>query len=404
MATVGSAAITADDWLATLKAFSGADALRRLIEERLVVQEAHRLRIAFKDAEVDAHIDRMKATQYPNDEAFAEMLHERGLSLAALRREVKTQLLLDRIVDEVGEISDEAVKAYYDSHLSEFTKPTRVELYGITAPDIRAAAGAFERLKEEDFAVVAQAVSIDEHAAEGGYWGWLSHEQIEPETVRTAAFASEVGKVHEPIEADGKGYVIWVKGKEPGSQVSLTEAASGIRGKLRAAKGVSKEAVLRGIIRRATISIQQSEYAYLTDEYARAKALQVIVDGTPLQLRTPPFVVPGSNRAVVPADPLLAALGAEAKWFGPPQWSDNVLQVKKGDVELVVQVDNPSARVTRGAEQGEATLDQAPLLRDGVLFVSPKWVVEQLGGSILFVPDEYALKIKSVREPAPPTP
>ncbi len=402
MATVGSSAITANDWDATLKAFSGAKALRTLIEERLVIQEAHRLRIPFRDADVEAQIDRMKATQYPDEAAFEAMLHGRGLTLAALRREVKTQLLLDRIVDEVGKISDAAVQSYYDSHMSEFTKPTRVELYGITAPGLRTAAVAFERLATEDFGKVAEELSVDEHAAEGGFWGWLSAEQVEPETVRTAAFASDVGKVHEPIEADGKAYVIWVKGKEPGLQVSATEAAPGIREKLRAEKGVSKEAVLRGITRRATITVSDPEYAFLQAEYAKARDMQVIVDGRPLDLKTPPFVVPESNRAVVPAEPLIAALGAEATWYGPPQYRENVLRVVKGDLELVLQVGNPVAGVNRGDEKGEGKLDQPPVVRDGAVFVSPKWVVETLGGSILFVPDEYALKIKSVKEPAPP--
>lgn len=398
MATVGSSAITTDDWTSTLEAFSGVEALRTLIRERLIIQEAHRLRIPFKDAEVDAQIARMKATQYPDEGAFQDMLRARGISAAALRREVKTNLLLDRIVDEVGKISDAAVQAYYDSHLREFTKPTRVQLYGITVPDLRTAQLAFERLTTEDFGAVAQELSVDEHAAEGGFWGWLSAEQVEPETVRTAAFASDEGKVHEPIEADGKAYVIWVKGKEPGSQTSLTEAAPGIRDKLRAEKGISREAVLRGIYSRATITISTPEYAFLQQEYARAKEAQVIVDGTPLRLKIAPFTVPSTGRMVVPAEPLVKAVGAEWEWWE----AERTMRVTKGDAVIVMKVDHPGAGVTRaGAAETAHTLDQPPVLRDGVPCVAPRWIVEQLGGSVLYLPAEGTLKVKSVKEAAP---
>jgi len=402
VATVGPAAITADDWLSALKEFSGAQALRQLIKEQLVIQKAHRLKIDFKNAAVDAQIVRIKA-QYPNDRAFEAMLHERGIPLSALRREVKTDLLLDRIVDEVGKIGDAAVQAYYDGHLSEFTKPTRVQLYAITTPDIRSAAQAYERLKDEDFGKVAQDVSVDEHAAEGGFWGWLSADQVEPETLRTAAFALEVGKWSDPIEVGDKAYILWVKGIDPGQQTSLVEAAPGIRDKLRAEKGVSKEAILRRLIRDATIKINQPGYAYLQAEYEKAKGLQVIVDGKPLDLKAVPFLDAKTGRAFVPcilpgADPFLAALGAQGEWWPAP---DNVLQVTKGDTELVLKVGYPTARVTRAGKEEAATLDDPPVMREGVLFVSAKWIVEQLGGSILFSPDEYAVKIRSVKQEAP---
>jgi len=398
MATVGSSAITGDDWLSTLKEFSGAQALRQLIKEQLVVQKAHRLKLPFKDSAVDAQIVRMK-TDYPNDRAFEAMLHERGIPLSALRREIKTDLLLDQIVDAVGKISDGAVQAYYDAHQSEFTKPTRVQLYGITAPDVRTAGQAYERLAAEDFAKVAQEMSVDEHAAEGGFWGWLAADQIENETLRTAAFALKPGGRTEPIEVEGKAYVLLVKAIDPGQTISLTEATPGIRDKLRAEKGVSKEAVLRGLIREAIIKINAPEYAYLQAEYAKAKELQVTVDGKPVDLQVAPFLNPKTGRAFVPCqlpgtDPFLAALGAQGEWWPAP---DNIAQITKGDTKLVLQVGNKDG----GVNGVGVTLEDPPVLREGVLFISAKWVVEQLGGSVLFSADEYALKIKSVKEPAP---
>jgi foldase protein PrsA len=396
MATVGPDAIQADEWLATLKAFWGAEALRKCIEERLVVQEAHRLGVAASGADIEGQLARVKA-EYPNTGAFTAMLQQRGVSENALRREIKTQLLLDRIVAKQAKITDAAVESYYQAHLPEYVKPTRIELFGITAPDMRTAAQAYERLAHDEFPVVAKEMSADEHAAEGGFWGWMTKQDLQPETLQVAAFALEVGKYTEPLEVGDKGYVLWVKSKEPGSAVTLVEAAPGIREKLLAELGLSREAVLRGILRRAKIDVAGSGYAFLQAEYDRAKEMRIFVDGQLLTLPAPPYTVPATKRTLAPASALVKALGAEAKW-----WEETkTLQVIKGDLQLLMALDSPLAKVIRGTDGEDATLEQAPQMREGVLFVPPKWVVEQLGGSILFSPEDYALKIRSVKPSTP---
>lgn len=389
MATVNGEAIAPDAWVSTLKAFWGAEALRDLIEERLIIQEAHRLGVTITAAEIDQRLTQMKA-DYPTEKAFQAMLRKRGIGVNTVKRELKREILLQKIVDRQAKITDQDVKAYYDSHLGEFSQPTRVDLYGITTNDHRAAVMAAERLANEDFATVAADLSVDEHAAEGGFWGSLAADEVEPEAVRIAAFALDAGARSEPIQVGDKYYVVWVKEREPGSQVSFTEARSGIAEKLRAQRGITPEAVRRGIIRRANIAIDDPAFAFIAPEYERAKHIQVMVDGSTLDLEQAPVILK-SERMVVPAKPVLEALGASVEWFPSTQ----TLRVKKGETEVLVAVDTAVA-IVNGAQ---VTIDQAPVNRDGVVFVSPRWVVEQLGGAVLWSPTEYALKISSTRAP-----
>ncbi|MGQ9732994.1 MAG: peptidyl-prolyl cis-trans isomerase [Candidatus Zipacnadales bacterium] len=395
LATVGSDAITGADWVASLKAFHGAQALRFLIEERLVIQEAHRLGITISGSDIEAQIARLK-TQYPNERAFEKMLHERGISLNALRREIKKDLLLDRIVDKLAKISDEDVKAYYEAHITEYLKPARRDVYAITAGDIRTAAEAYERLAHEEFATVAEELSIDKHAAEGGHWGWVSAADLEPEELRTKIFNLELNKLTEPVEIGEKVYVLKVIGEQPGSQITLIEATPAIREKLRTQRGINRNSVMRGIIGRASITINQPEYAYLMDEYERARQTQVMVDGRLLELDTPPFVVAQTQRMVVPAEPVLEAMGAEVRWWPPP---NQTLQIIRGNKELRLVVGGTEAHVLTDGKLEITAVDQPPVLdKNGVVFVAPRWVVEQLGGSLDWSAAEGILKIKSVKE------
>ncbi len=390
MATVNGEPIAPNDWVSSLKALWGGEALRELIEERLLIQEAHRLGINLTGAEIDRRITQMKA-EYPNEAAFRAMLSKRGIALNALKREVKREILLLKIVDRQAKISDEDVAEYYQAHLTEFSTPTRVHLYGITTNDRRTAVMAAERLlANEDFAAVAADLSADEHAAEGGFWGRVAADEVEPEALRIAAFSLEAPARSEPIEVEGKYYVLWAKEREPGSTVALAEARAEIARKLRAQKGITPEAVRRGIIRRATISVDDPAFAFVADEYEKAKHIQVVVDGKTLDLDPAPAILE-SDRMVVPAKPVLQAIGASVEWFPSTQ----TLRVKRGDSEILVAIDTATAIVNLE----EAEIDQPPVNREGVIFVAPRWIVEQLGGSLVWSPTEYALKIKSVKAP-----
>ncbi len=392
LATINGDAITRGQWESFLGDAYGAKALRELIEDRLVVQEAHRLKIVVVAAEVDQRITQMRA-DYPDDAAFEAMLRDRGISLQGLKHEVKQQLLLGKIVDTMARVTDEQIAAYYQVHLAEFSKPTRVHLYAISTDDPRAAYLAAERLaKNEEFAAVAKELSKDEFAEKGGDRGWVSAEEVQPEAVRVAAFALEPGARSEPIEAAGEVYVLWIKERQPGFVVALADARDQIRDRLRAEKGLSPQSVLNGLIARATIKVNDPPLASVAEALEKVKQVHVVVDDKPLELDRAPFRTK-AGRLMVPAKPLLRAIGATMKW-----WPDTrTLQVTKGDQEVWLA---PESQIAIVNKTQKATIDQPPIMKDGVLYVAPRWLVEQLGGSVAWSAEENTLKVKSVR-PAP---
>jgi foldase protein PrsA len=389
LATVNGEAVTRGDWDRSLKEAYGAKALRELIEERLILQEAHRLRITVIAAEIEQRIAHLK-TEYPDDAAFQAMLDGRGIALEELKSELKRDRLLDKMVDQMAGVTDDQVAQYYRSHAGEFSQPTRVHLYTITTDDTRAAYVAAERLaKGEDFAKVAAELSKDEVAAKGGDRGWVAAEEVKPAPVRVAAFALEPGTRSEPIQAEGQVYVLWVKERQPGSVVALADARDRIAARLRAEKGVTRKAVLTGLLRRATVKVTDPRWASVAAELDRMKQIQVVVDGKPLALAHPPYSLP-SGRIMVPAKPLLTAIGATMRWWP----KTNTLQIKGGDREVWL---SPGSEIAVINGKDKVKLDQPPVMREGTLYASPRWLVEQFGGTVVWSAEENTIKVTSAK-------
>jgi len=389
VAIVNGVEISGDDWVSYLKAYHGSNGMRALIEEQLIDQEAAKLGLSITDAELDARIVRLK-TDYPDDGAFRADLQQRGISLNALKRQLKTDMLLDKIVEQQGAVTDEEVHAYYEAHPSEFSTPERVKLHVITTDTIQKCYLAAERLAHEEFAIVAADPSVDEHAANGGFWGELTREEIQPEAVQVKAFLLEPGATSEPLEVEGKYYVVRVEEKTGGTMLSEIEVAPQIKEQLLAQKGISTAAVRRGIVRRADVTIKASGLAHLTRELRDMGERQVVVDGQPVPLSQPPIV---EKRLLVPGNVFAEALGASYEWFSTTQ----TVRIIRGETTILIGTNSTVAIVNEAREN----VEQPAVERNGTVYVPARWVTEKLGGSVYWSQADYTLYVKSVKEEEP---
>jgi hypothetical protein len=94
-----------------------------------------------------------------------------------------------------------------------------------------------------------------------------------------------------------------------------------------------------------------------------------------------------NSHLIVPAVPLLEAMGAEVTWNGEA----GVLEAVRDDTRL---------RLVLGAELlavggEEVRLKEVPRLVDGVLMVSPRGPVEALGGSLVWNRTKNTLYVSS---------
>lgn len=386
LATVDGESITADQLWWYMENTRGGRVLDEMIVRHLLMQEAEQRGLKVGAPDVDAAVERI-AEQHGSAAAFERWLHESGQTEKGLRMELQQQLLLDKLISAHMGLTDEGIRRYYESHPEEFTEPRRVHLLDIVALTVDDAFVARERLAAgHAFADVAREMSHDPTAAEGGDRGWIDPDDVLCEDVSDVIFAMEQGEISDPVDCGDHAHVFFAKEVQPGRQIPFEEAREAVVERIQQVRGVSEELYLALLKRRADINVAWEAADYLNDLYADLRAIKLVVDGARVDLPAAPRLLPNSN-LIVPAVPLLEAMGAEVTWNGEA----GVLEAERDGTRL---------RLVRGASMlavgnREVTLKEAPELIDGVLMVSPRGPVEALGGSLVWNRTENTLYVDS---------
>jgi hypothetical protein len=101
-------------------------------------------------------------------------------------------------------------------------------------------------------------------------------------------------------------------------------------------------------------------------------AIQVNINGSPLQMDVPPTIVNG--RTLVPLRAIFEALGATVQWNA----ADQSIVATKGNITINLQIGSTTA-LNNGAQ---VTLDAAPQIVNGRTLVPARFVSEALGAQV----------------------
>ena len=212
-------------------------AMRKLIQFRLVVQEARQKKITIKEKELDEAVAKLRRG-FKDLKAFGEWMNEQGLNDKLLFESVREDMLADRVkaalVKDVR-VTDEQVQLYYEAHMEQMKRP-EVRLQVIAVKDQTAADEALQALREtKDFARVARQRSIGRRAAKGGDTGWVSYETLSP-PLRKLVGAMKVGQVGGPLQNGNEFLIVRLAERRPGQTKSLAEVRPQIEPYLLAVK------------------------------------------------------------------------------------------------------------------------------------------------------------------------
>ena len=197
------------------------------VDEMLVVQRGKELGYTLGDTQFQGVIDNIKTqNKLETEEQFQAALKQEGLTLADLRRNLERQMIWQRVqqnevVNKVAMTEDEA-RAYYDSHLTEFTTPASVTLREILisppadsrgvnvaadeAANTRADAIRARAIAGESFEKLAADVSDSPSRANGGLIGPIKLDDLSAD-LRKMIGAMKIGDVSEPLHTT-RGYQI----------------------------------------------------------------------------------------------------------------------------------------------------------------------------------------------------
>ena len=187
--------------------------LVELVRSKVIRQEAKRMGISLRNAEVEDYIQKN--------------IGSKNLSPIALYF-IKTELLVNKIAERLykgSEITENQVVAYYYLNLRDFKMPAQVRLERFVADSLESANELYYRLSRriefwEDIKGVKKGEAM-----------WYSIQAL-PDVLKAQLSPYDVGRVSKPIYTEA-GYVVFrVVGRRKEGILSLEEAKPMVRAKL----------------------------------------------------------------------------------------------------------------------------------------------------------------------------
>lgn len=207
--------------------------LDRLIIEDLQIQLANRYGITVDDDEVNQAVADVAKRNNLNMEQFKRVLQSEGLSLSALRDQIRREILINRVRQRViGEkirITDQEVKNFLNSEIGKAQLSEEYYLASILVPVSQGSSYAEIQKAEQkatdlyrqlekgaDFAKLAMTSSSGDRALEGGEIGWRQAAQL-PAPFDQLISGLKVGDFTQPVSTPGGLIILKVMDKRGGT-------------------------------------------------------------------------------------------------------------------------------------------------------------------------------------------
>jgi peptidyl-prolyl cis-trans isomerase C len=218
--------------------------LDRLIGYHLLVQEARNRKIVAPPWEVDSQIDQIKK-QFPNEEAFKQMLKSRGVTVERLRADTADTIAVNQMLQKELEskiaVTESEAKTFFEQNKARFHQEDSVHASHILVrvdekADAAAKASAKARAdgllaqlkKGAAFADLAKQNSQDPGSApNGGDLGFFSRGQMVP-AFEEAAFGLKPGQTSGVVETPFGYHIIRVAEAKPGRDLGYDEVKAQI--------------------------------------------------------------------------------------------------------------------------------------------------------------------------------
>jgi peptidyl-prolyl cis-trans isomerase SurA len=244
--------------------------LNRLVDHRLQVQEAKRDKVEISDDEMRAAVDDIVKRNGGDREKFAAQLQVQGVTWEALRREMREQLLAQRVrsrrVVRRATVTEPEVDQYLGQNRDKFEAGLKYHAFHMAITvEATSSPGAWEQAKQEiesisvalaggaDFAELARTRAKD---PTGGDLGWLARGELD------AAFEGPLltlqkGQVTAPIRSGSAYHLFKLDDREELTADRLADARQQARDLLLQKKAQERyDEWLEGLRRRALIAIR----------------------------------------------------------------------------------------------------------------------------------------------------
>ncbi len=264
-AKVNGEVITESQLVEELMSRHGYVVLESMIETLAIRQEATERGISVTAEQVEARYQQAKSKivssvrdpRLSASQIFAMWLVQRNLNQQTFREELEMQLLLEKMVEDEIEVTDQEVAQYYENNQKQLERSEKVQVSHITVTTKEEAETIRQRIMsgEITFEKAAEEYSIDPYGRENGGLlppmgrGELSNKAWEP--VREQAFKLKTDGEISPVFQTPMGWDIlrreaYQKGGTPPFEEIQEELASQLyQARLAQAAGEMRAAIIK---------------------------------------------------------------------------------------------------------------------------------------------------------------
>jgi len=201
---------------------SKRELLERMIENKLLFQEAKRERIKVSKGEVQENIERVKAG-FLSEKAFELALEREGIKIEDLEKRYREELMIKKLIDkEVKpevEVSKKEIKEYYEKNKKRFREEGKIRIRHVLFKDYSQARKILEELKSG---------APFEEIVKGGHLGTFKRRQLDRK-IEEVAFSLKKGEISSIIKTEAGYHIIKLVKKEEARLKKLSEVKEEIR-------------------------------------------------------------------------------------------------------------------------------------------------------------------------------
>lgn len=229
VARVNGEAITRDELYKQLEEQYGQQALDLLVSEKVIELELKKNNIVISDEDVQKQLTEI-IDQYGGQEQFDMALANYGYTLENFKKDIESNLKVEKLLEPEITITEEEMKAYFDANKEIFDAKEQVKASHILVESEAKAQEVRSKLSAGgDFAELAKEYSIDtSNKEQGGNLGFFSRGDMVAE-FENAAFTLEVGKISEPVKTEYGYHIIKVEEKREAKTAVYEETKDQIK-------------------------------------------------------------------------------------------------------------------------------------------------------------------------------
>jgi peptidyl-prolyl cis-trans isomerase SurA len=220
--------------------------LRRMIDNRLQLQQAERDKITVEDVEIAEQLaDVMKKLNVATEAELQQMFKSQGVAVEGVKKRLRDQLMVQKVIRRKVTLRVSVTEQEIDRYLAEnrdkletgltfearhtffLPEPGRGE-EGWAAARRRAEAAHTEVLGGADFAQLAEKLSDDGSGKDGGHLGTLKRGELAADIER-AILALQPGEISAPFRSEVGYHLFKLEVKETLQGAGLAQVRNQIR-------------------------------------------------------------------------------------------------------------------------------------------------------------------------------